>query len=55
VAGGDAVEVAAGEGSLLITRAQFDSAPEGAAAEVLSEVLSGILHGAGLKAGARLE
>jgi methionyl-tRNA formyltransferase len=54
-AGDGAVEVAAGEGSLLITRAQFDGAPEGAAAEVLSEVLSGILHGAGLKAGARLE
>ena len=54
-AGGGAVEVAAGEGSLLITRAQFDGAPEGAAAEVLSEVLSEILHGAGLKDGARLE
>jgi hypothetical protein len=39
----------------LITRAQFDGAPEGAAAEVLSEVLAEILRGAGLKPGARLE
>ena len=53
--GGGAVEVAAGEGSLWITRAQFDGASEGAAAEVLSEVLSEVLPGAGSKAGARLE
>ncbi|HEY2525506.1 MAG TPA: formyltransferase [Candidatus Binataceae bacterium] len=38
--GGGAVEVAAGEGSVLIMRAQFDGAAEGPAAEVLSEVLS---------------
>jgi methionyl-tRNA formyltransferase len=58
-AGAGAVEVAAGEGSLLIARAQFDGAPEGAAVEVLSEVLSEILsevsHGTGSRAGARLE
>lgn len=53
--GGGAVEVAAGEGSLLITRAQFDGASEGAAAEVLSEVLSAVLREAGAKTGARLE
>ncbi len=56
---GDAVEVAAGEGSLSITRAQFEGAPEGAAAEVLSEVLSKVVsevsRGAGSEAGARLE
>jgi methionyl-tRNA formyltransferase len=54
-AGGGAVEVAAGEGSLLITRAQFEGAPEGAAAEVLSEVLSEVSRGAGAGAPARLE
>ena len=57
--GGGAVEVAAGEGSLLITRAQFDGAPEGAAAQVLSEILSEILsevsRGIGSRTGARLE
>jgi UDP-4-amino-4-deoxy-L-arabinose formyltransferase/UDP-glucuronic acid dehydrogenase (UDP-4-keto-hexauronic acid decarboxylating) len=35
-----AVEVAAGEGTLWIARAQFEGAPEDAAAEVLSEVLA---------------
>jgi methionyl-tRNA formyltransferase len=50
-----AVEVAAGEGSLLITRVQFDGAPEGAAAEVLSEVLSEVSHGGAVGARARLE
>jgi methionyl-tRNA formyltransferase len=59
VSAGGAVEVAAGAGSLLVTRAQFDGAPEGAAAEVLFEVLSEILSevspGAGSGAGARLE
>src|SRR5580658_3615699 len=57
--GGGAVEVAAGEGSLLITRAQLDGAPEGAAAQVLSEILSEILsevsRGTGSRTGARLE
>ena len=53
--GGGAVEVAAGEGSLLITRVQFDGAPEGAAAEILSGVLSEVSHGAGSRGGARLE
>ncbi len=52
-AGGGAVEVAAGEGSLLIARAQFDGVPEGAAAEILSGVLSEVSHGAGTRA--RLE
>jgi methionyl-tRNA formyltransferase len=54
-AGCGAVEVAAGEGSLLITRAQFDGAPEGVAAEILSGVLSEVSHGAGPRGGARLE
>ena len=54
-AGGGAVEVAAGEGSLLIARMQFDGAPEGAAAEVLSEILSEFSHGGGARAAARLE
>jgi methionyl-tRNA formyltransferase len=57
--GGGAVVVAAGEGSLSIRRAQFDGAPEGAAAEVLSAVLSKIgsevSPGAGSEARARLE
>jgi len=53
--GGGAVEVAAGEGSLLIARAQFDGAAEGAAAEVLSEVWSKDSHGTGSGAGVRLE
>jgi methionyl-tRNA formyltransferase len=35
-----AVEVAAGEGALWIARAQFEGAPEDAAAEVLSGVLA---------------
>jgi methionyl-tRNA formyltransferase len=52
-AASEAVEVAAGEGSLWITRAQFDGAPEGAAAEVLSEVLSEILSGVSSEAGPR--
>src|SRR6266446_3267507 len=52
---GGALEVAAGEGSLLITRAQLDGAPEGVAAEVLSEILSEVSHGAGSRGGARLE
>ena len=55
-AGGSAVEVAAGEGSLLIARVQFDGTPEGAAAEVLSKVLSKDAHGGvGSCAGVRLE
>jgi methionyl-tRNA formyltransferase len=52
-ADGGAVEVAAGEGSLLIMRAQFDGAAEGPAAEVLSEVLSQHARGEGPRA--RLE
>jgi methionyl-tRNA formyltransferase len=54
-AAGGAVEVAAGEGNLLILRAQFEGAPESAAAEVLSEILSQASHGAGPRAGVRLE
>jgi methionyl-tRNA formyltransferase len=54
-AAGGAVEVAAGDGSLSITRVQFDGSPEGAAALILSEVLPDVLHGAGSGARARLE
>jgi len=36
-----AVEVAAGEGSISMVRVQFEGEPEGAAAEVLSEILPG--------------
>jgi methionyl-tRNA formyltransferase len=53
--GGGAVEVAAGEGSVLIARAQFEGAPEGAAAQVLSEVLPEVSRGGGAGARARLE
>jgi methionyl-tRNA formyltransferase len=55
IAGGGAVEIAAGKGSLLITRAQFDGGTEGAAAEILSKVLSRVTHCTGSGAGARLE
>jgi methionyl-tRNA formyltransferase len=51
--GGGAVEVAAGEGSVLIMRAQFDGAAEGPAAEVLAEVLPRHSRGEGPRA--RLE
>jgi UDP-4-amino-4-deoxy-L-arabinose formyltransferase / UDP-glucuronic acid dehydrogenase (UDP-4-keto-hexauronic acid decarboxylating) len=44
---GGAVEIAAGEGSIFVTRAQLEDAAEGAAAEVLAA--------AGLVTGARLE
>jgi methionyl-tRNA formyltransferase len=54
-AGGDAVEVAAGEGSLLIARAQFDGAAEGAAAEILCDVLSKGSRSGGVGTRARLE
>ncbi len=52
-----ALEVAAGEGSVLITRVQFEGGAESAAAEVLSEVLSrsGMARGADTSAGARME
>jgi methionyl-tRNA formyltransferase len=51
--GGGAVEVAAGEGSVLIMRAQFDGAAEGPAGEVLAEVLPRHSRGEGPRA--RLE
>jgi UDP-4-amino-4-deoxy-L-arabinose formyltransferase/UDP-glucuronic acid dehydrogenase (UDP-4-keto-hexauronic acid decarboxylating) len=54
-----AVEVAAGEGSVSIVRAQFEGAPEGPAAKVLSEVLRDVApdvsRGTGSPGSARLE
>jgi hypothetical protein len=54
-----AIEVAAGEGSVSIVRAQFEGAPEGPAAKVLSEVLRDVApdvsRGTGSLGSARLE
>lgn len=46
---GDSFQVAAGEGSLTLIRAQLDGGPEGPAGEILSPVLSGAAHGAILR------
>jgi methionyl-tRNA formyltransferase len=42
---GDTIEVAAGEGSLAVIRAQVEGGPEDAAAGILSQILSGVTHG----------
>jgi methionyl-tRNA formyltransferase len=46
---GDSVQIAAGEGSVAIIRAQLEGEPEGPAGEVLSRILSGVKHGASLR------